>query len=354
MEDRLRRILNDASLALMISVGHRTGLFDAMAGMAPAGAGEVAAAAGLEPRYVREWLGAMVTGRIVTYDPAAGAYRLPDPWAEHLTRAAGANNAALRMQFIPMLAGVEEELVECFRSGGGVPYRAFERFHEAVHEGTAAEMEAHLVGTYLPLAPEVVERLKAGADVLDVGCGAGHPVNVMATAFPRSRFTGHDISEEALEIARREARTRGLENVRFRVADVTEPGWETEAREADRTPAAWDVVTAFDAVHDLAAPAAALRGIHDALRPDGRFFMVEPGASSRLEENLDHPTGPYLYTISCMHCTTVSLAAGGPGLGAAWGRQRARRYLEESGFVDIRILDVPDDPTTDVYVARPG
>lgn len=343
--DRLQRILNDACLALMISVGHRTGLFDAMAGMEPAPVDAIADAAGLEPRYVREWLGAMVTGEVVEYDPDRETYRLPDAWAAHLTREAGADNQAFRLQFVPILAGVEDRLVECFRDGGGVPYEAYERFHEALHEGTAVEMEAHLVDTYLPLALDVIERLDGGARVLDVGCGAGHPVNVMARAFPRSSFTGIDISEEAVEIARAEARARGLDNAAFEVADAAALGDDGRS---------WDVVTAFDAIHDQAAPARVLEGIRRSLRPDGRFFMLEPGASSRLEENLDHPTGPYLYTISCMHCMSVSLAAGGPGLGAAWGRQRARRYLEEAGFTDIRVRAVPDDPTTEVWVAGAG
>lgn len=341
-EERLREILNHASLALMISVGHRTRLFDTLAELEPSTAEEVAGAAGLEPRYVREWLGAMVVGRIVDYDPASGRYALPARRAARLVRAAGDENGALRMQYVSIFGSVEDRIVECFRSGGGVPYEAYDRFHRVQHEGTVAEMEAQLLDVYLPLVPGLADRLEDGADVLDVGCGAGRPVTLMAEAFPRSRFTGADIAEEAIASGRRDARERGLENATFRVADAT------EAVAAGR----WDVVTAFDAIHDLPAPDTVVERIHEALRPGGLFFMLEPGASSRLEENLDHPMGAYLYTVSCLHCTTVSLAAGGPGLGATWGRQRARALLGDAGFADPELHPVPGDPTTEIHVGR--
>lgn len=341
-EDRLRRILNDASLALMISVGHRTGLFDVLADLPPSTVAEIAEAAGLAPRYVREWLGAMTVGRIVEHDPDAGRFVLPPAHAARLTRAAGDENGAIRMQYVSIFGAVEDRIVECFRSGGGVDYQAYPRFHQVQHEGTVAEMEANLLELYLPLVPGLVEKMEAGARVLDVGCGGGRPVTLMAEAFPRSRFTGADVAEEAIAVAREEARRRGLGNASFRTADAAEPV-------EDET---WDVITAFDAIHDLPRPAEVLQGIRTALLPGGIFFMLEPGASSRLEENLDHPMGPYLYTVSCLHCTTVSLAAGGPGLGATWGRQKAHAMLREAGFDDPELYPVPDDPTTEIHVGR--
>lgn len=342
MDRRLQRILNNASLALMISVGHRLGLFDVLADLPPSTSDEIARAAELHPRYVQEWLRAMTVGEFVDYDAGAGEYTLVPEAASRLTRAAGPDNAAIRLQFIPILAGVEDEIVECFRRGGGVPYEAYSRFHEAQHEGAVAEMDAHLVDRYLPLAPGLVEALREGIDVLDVGCGAGRAVNVMARAFPRSRFVGYDIAEEAVEIARADASDLGVENVRFEVRDAARLGEEER----------WHLVTAFDVVHDQADPAGVVRNVYRGLRPGGIFLMVENRGSSRLENNLDHPRGPYLYTVSCLHCTSVSLAAGGPGLGTLWGREEARALLEEKGFGDIRVEGLPDDDTTDVWVAR--
>src|SRR6185503_17197250 len=127
---QLLTTLNHGALSLMISIGHRTGLFDVMSGMAPASAAEIAAAAKLNERYVREWLGAMVTGRIIHYDAASRCYKLPPDHAAALTRAAGADNLASFFQYIGELGGVETLIVDCFQNGGGVPYEKFPRFHE--------------------------------------------------------------------------------------------------------------------------------------------------------------------------------------------------------------------------------
>lgn len=342
LDRRLRQILNDASLALMISVGHRVGLFDAMAELPPSTAEEIAEAADLDLRYVTEWLRAMTVGELVRYDADSERFSLPPEVADRLSRRAGPENAATRLQFIPILAGVEDQIVECFHTGEGVPYEAYSRFHEAQHEGAAAEMDAYLVDRYLPLVPGLVEELERSIDILDLGCGAGRAANVMAEAFPESRVAGYDIAEEALAIAREEARERDLDNVRFAVRDAA------RLDEEER----WDLVTAFDVIHDQAAPSAVVKNVHRALRPGGVFFMVEKRGSSHLENNVDHPIGPYLYAVSCMHCMSVSLAGGGPGLGTLWGREQARELLRESGFDEISVKGLPDDETTDFWVAR--
>lgn len=341
MERRLRQILNDASLALMISIGHRVGLFDTLAGLPPSISERIAEAAGLHPRYVLEWLRAMTVGGIVRYDPETDRYELLPEAAAHLTRAAGPDNVALRLQLIPVLAGVEDRILECFRNGGGLAYGAYSRFHQIQHEGAVAAVDDLLVQVHLPLAG-LTAALERGIDVLDVGCGAGRAVNVMARAFPRSRFTGIDIAEEALAIGRREAAGWSLDNVEFLRRDAA------RMEEAGR----WDLITAFDVIHDQADPHGVAGNVFRALRPQGIFLMVEKRGSSRLEENLDHPLGPYLYSVSCLHCTSVSLAAGGPGLGTLWGREEARALLEEAGFHRVEVIEPPDDETTDLWMAR--
>jgi SAM-dependent methyltransferase len=341
---RMVDLLNSGALALMTSVGHRVGLFDAMAALPPATSDAIARAAGLQERYVREWLGAMVTGRVVEYDPAAGTYALPPEHAACLTRAAGSDNLAAATQFIPLLAQVEDGVVASFRNGGGVPYSAYPRFQRLMAEDSAAVHDAALIDAILWLVPGLPERLAAGIDVADVGCGSGHAINLMARAFPASRFAGYDISEEGIRAARAEAETLGLENARFEVRDVT--ALDLHGR--------FDLITAFDAIHDQAHPAQVLTGIARALRPDGVFLMVDIRASSNLEENLDLPMAPFLYTASTMHCMTVSLALAGDGLGTMWGEQTARRMLAEAGFTRVQVEQVEGDAFNAYYIATKG
>lgn len=327
-------------LTLMVDLGHRTGLF-AAAAEGPSTSEELAARAGLHERYVREWLAALVTGGIVDYDPSSATYTLP---AEHAAVLAGdgAANLAPLAQINTHLAKHLHRVAAAFRDGGGVPYSAFRpEFTDVMDAASRATYDELLVDQWLASAPEVAERLRAGANAVDIGCGTGHAAAVLATAFPASRFVGIDIAEDAIARAIDEARALGLANVRYQVADA--------ATYSPTEPV--DVAFSFDAIHDQADPRAALARIHAALAPGGSYVMVEPAASSRLEENTTNPTAPWLYGVSTLHCLTVSLAQGGTGLGTAWGRQRARRMLADVGFTDIRAFDAPGDPLDTIFVA---
>jgi len=201
---RMLRTMNEAALALMVSVGHRTGLFDVMAAMPAATSAEIASSAALDERYVREWLAVMTTGRIVDHDGAKGSFSLPAEHAAWLTRAAGQDNLAVGMQYIGLLAVVEDQIVDCFRHGGGVPYSAFPKFQAVMAEDSGAGYDATLIDVTLPLVPGLVDRLRQGIDVADVGCGSGHAANLMAEAFPSSRFVGFDFSDTGIASARAE------------------------------------------------------------------------------------------------------------------------------------------------------
>jgi SAM-dependent methyltransferase len=335
-------IVNSGCLSLMLSVGHRTGLLDALAALEPATSDRIAAAAGLNERYVREWLGAMVTGKIIEYDPAAHTYALPREHAASLTRAAGPDNLAEMAQIVAMLGQVESAIVDVFREGGGVDYSAFERFHTLMAESSQTTLEGTLLTRTLPLVPGLVERLDAGIDVLDVGCGEGVAIRMMAQRFPRSRFVGFDISADAIATARAKAQAADLANARFQAQDAA----------AVSTPAAFDFITAFDAIHDQAAPRRVLRAVREALRPGGVFLMVDVATSSHLENNLGNPLTPFLFTVSTMHCMTVSLAQGGEGLGACWGEEKARELLAEAGFTSVDVSRVEGDPMNAYYVCQ--
>ena len=339
---KMSEVMNGASLALMASIGHQTGLFDIMADLPPSTSPQIAEAAGLNERYVREWLGAMTTGRIVEYDRATGAYSLPPEHAASLTRAAGPDNMAQWAQYIPLMASVEEGIVESFRNGGGLPYSAFPKFTKLMAEESAQIFDATLIDVTLPLVPGLGDQLKVGIDVADVGCGSGHAINLMAQAFPSSRFIGYDFSEEGIAAGRAEAAALGLSNAAFEVKDA--------ATLDGARP--FDLITVFDAVHDQARPADMLSGIASALKPKGVFLCVDIAASSDVAETIEHPLGPFLAAISTMHRMTVSLALDGEGLGTVWGEQKARQMLADAGFTDVQIERVEGDVLNNYYIAR--
>jgi SAM-dependent methyltransferase len=339
--ERMLDALNAASITLMTSVGYRTGLFDTMSGLEPSTSQEIADAARLNERYVREWLGAMVTGRVVEYHPQRRTYSLPAEHAASLTRAAGPDNIAAVAPYIPLMGSVESEVIECFRNGGGVPYSAYPGLQEQLDNESRPIYDATLIDKTLPVVPGLVGRLEAGIDVADVGCGSGHAINLMAQAFRNSRFVGYDFSEDGVQRGTEEAATMGLRNARFEAKDVA-------ALDASDS---FDLVTAFDTIHDQAQPRKVLKEIAEALRPGGTFLMVDIAASSNVEDNVDHPLGPTLYTFSTLHCMTVSLALDGEGLGTAWGEQKAKELLAEAGFNQVDVRQVEGDIFNNYYVA---
>ncbi|MBD2365434.1 class I SAM-dependent methyltransferase, partial [Anabaena minutissima FACHB-250] len=333
-------ILNSGAIALMTSIGHRTGLFDTLAQLPPATTQQIADAAGLNERYVREWLGTMVTGRLIEYDPVADTYFLPVEHAAFLTRDASSNNIAVTAQFIPLLATIEDRIIECFYKGGGLPYSDYQRFHEVMAEDSGQTVVAALEESILPLIPHLTEALEHGINVLDVGCGSGRALLKMAKQYPHSHFQGYDISQEAIAHAQSEAITQGLKNIQFQVKDAA------KLNEIEQ----YDLICTFDAVHDQAQPDVVLRGMYQALRPHGIYLMQDIRASSNLHGNLDHPIAPLFYTISCLHCMTVSLSAGGMGLGAMWGEEKALEMLKAAGFTSVEIKQLDHDFVNNYYI----
>jgi ubiquinone/menaquinone biosynthesis C-methylase UbiE len=341
-------MLNQGALSLMVSIGHRTGLFDAMAELPPSNVGAIAAQAGLTPRYVKEWLGAMVAGGIVRYTPEEKIYNLPAAHAALLTRTAAPDNVAVFAQYIGVLGQVEDRIIDCFREGGGVGYENYPRFHEVMAEDSGQTVLAALDEHILPLLDQdVLESLQRGIRVLDIGCGRGKTLLHLAARYPNSEFVGYELSDQALAEARDDAARAELGNIHFEQRDLT--GFDITADSE-----AFDLVTAFDAIHDQAAPREVLAGIYRTLTSGGTFLMQDIRASSHLENNLDHPIAPLLYTISTMHCMTVSLAQGGEGLGTMWGEEMALEMLHEAGFDQVAVRQLPHDFQNSFYLMRKG
>jgi SAM-dependent methyltransferase len=250
-------------------------------------------------------------------------------------------NIAAFTQYVSVLGGVEDDLLTCFREGGGVPYSRYPRFQEVMAADSGQTVLGALQPTILPLVPGLTERLESGIDVLDVGCGRGLAMMQLAVAFPSSRFTGLDLSTEAIERARSDA--GGLPNLEFVVADATGLGsvWPH---------ASFDLITTFDAIHDQGHPTEMVRGIRELLREDGVYLAQDINTSGSHHGDLDHPLGPFIYTISCMHCMTVSLAQDGEGLGAAWGVPAAEALLKQAGFGTVQVHLLPHDDQNAYYV----
>jgi ubiquinone/menaquinone biosynthesis C-methylase UbiE len=343
--EKLLAALNNGALCLMVSIGHRTGLFDIMSQSPPATSEEIATRARLNERYVREWLGAMVTGGVVDFDPASNRYSLPAEHAAFLTRAAAADNMAVFGQYIAVMGCVEDDIVACFKKGGGVPYEKFPRFHEVMAEDSGQSVLSSLESHILPLAPGLTERLARGIRVLDAGCGRGRILTRLAELYPRSRFVGMDLSREAIAYARDKAEKAGLKNVEFIAVDLS--AFDTTAE-----PDAFDFVTTFDAIHDQAKPLNVLKGIHRTLKSEGVYLMQDISGTSHLHKDIEHPIGTFLFAISCMHCMTVSLAQGGEGLGAMWGEDKTREYLQKAGFRSIATHRLAHDIQNNWYVVR--
>lgn len=320
--NHLVEVFNHGALCLTLSVGHRTGIFDTMGRLGTSDPATIAKEANLNERYVREWLGAATTGGLVQYDESAKTYTLPPEKAAVLTRDGYPQNLAVIFQYLPVMARVEDGIVKCFRDGGGLDYSNYPRFHEVMAEDSSQTVIPFLVDAVVPLAPGLKEKLESGIDVLDVGCGGGRAVITLAKAFPNSRFSGYDLSSTAIAAANAEAKRQDVPNATFVEQDAV--------KMADKEK--YDLITAFDAIHDQVKPREVLANIHKALKPGGVFLMADIAGSSHLHKDLENPLAPFLYTISYFHCMSVSLSGGGEGLGTMWGEEKANNYLEGAGF----------------------
>ena len=342
---RLTTILNCGALNLAMALGYRTHLFDVMdAFESPQTVSVVAKRTGLNERYIKEWLGVMVSGGIVELSQSSSGddlFYLPREHADLITRRAGNSNLGVYTQEIPLLTTCAMEAVfHGFSTGEGVTYRHYQAFYEFMAQLANAKHRAVLVDNFLPsiMEGQLVEQLRGGIHVCDLGCAEGIAVMLMAQAFPKSQFMGIDISDESIEKARVEASSKRLRNVSFLNLDAA------FLKDKRYLLESFDYVTAFDSIHDQTRPLDALINVHAILKPGGLFSMVDIAASSNLSDNRDHPMGPFLYTVSLMHCMPVGLVDGGAGLGMMWGRQGAVKMLNKAGFRIVQVLDIPDDP----------
>ena len=273
-------------------LGTKTGLFEAMAGKGALTQEQVVADSGLQARYVEEWLAGMTAAGYLDYDPSANTFTLPDEHAYFLASDGTDHYVGGLFMALPGALGAAPRVAEAFREGGGVSFaESGEEFAEAVDMQNRGMYRHRLASDWLPKMPEVVAALEAGAEALDVGCGVGRVSIELAKAFPKSRFLGVDLHALSVEKAREAARAEGVsDRVEFRAEPLSglEPGRQ------------FQFITACDCVHDLADPLGVLREIGGRLHPEGTFFVIEPRAADRLEDNIN-PLGAMFYGMSVFH-----------------------------------------------------
>lgn len=351
---KLVQILNHGSLNLALGMGYAHKIFDIMDEQdAPLTLEELGKAANLSPRYLLEWMGIMVTGEIielVTDGTGQDRFYLPKTHGDLLCRRAGSNNLGVYTQEIPLLTSSAMAAVQKgFATGEGVPFSRYPEFQAFMSELSDAKHEQVLIQEFLPSVDKgkVVKRLTAGIRACDLGCGQGVALNLMARAFPSSEFMGIDNHEQAIDKARASARDMGLSNVKYRILDAA-----ALDHEKDLT-GQFEYICAFDAIHDQSHPLRALKGVLSMLSPEGIFSMIDIKAESRIQDNMDHPMAPFLYTVSLMHCMPVGLTDNGRGLGMMWGKKRALDLLAQAGFTRVLAQEIPNDPFNIHFLCRP-
>ena len=341
---RMTEILNYGALNLAMAIGYKNQIFDILEDLnKPVTVSELASASGLHPRYLKEWLGIMVTGKIIelfSEQNAEDTYLLPPEHASFLTRKAGSMNMGVYTQEIPILTSCAMDSVStAFKSGAGVPFSSYPDFQAFMAELSDAKHENVLIDKFLPTVDngQLLARLTDGIRVCDLGCGHGVAMNLMARAFPKSTFVGIDNHEDAVRKAAEAAQETGIGNAVYKVLDAAAINGKKEFFSR------FDYICAFDAIHDQSHPLDVLKGVRHMLAPGGMFSMIEIKARSNQADNMDHPMGPFLYTVSLMHCLPVGLNDKGSGLGMMWGREKAEALLGEAGFEHIEIAEMEYD-----------
>lgn len=309
--------------AIMMNLGHKLGLYKAMAGRGPLSSTEVARRSECAERYVREWLRSQVAGGYVDYHPSSQTFELTAEQAQVLASEESPYFMPHALSLTASMWQEEERALEAFRSGKGVSWGDHpERMYCGVAAFYRNAYLAQLVPAWLPALDGVVPKLQAGARVADVGCGHGHSTIIMAEAFPKSQFWGFDVHEPSITHAREHARKAGVEDrVHFEVA-----------RSTDFSNGPYDLICFFDTLHDMGHPDRALRHAKSALNKDGSVMLVEPFAQDRLEDN-KNPISRLYYVGSTLLCCPHAVSENGDYvLGAQAGEDQLTRLARSSGF----------------------
>lgn len=346
-EEFVGKVLGDASgltATLLAAIGDRLGLFKDLAKNGPVTSAELANRTGIDERYAREWLGGMASAGYLAYDPASGRFTLPP---EHVPALADEGGPFFFGGVHQMMLGMTkplDELMEAFRSGGGLPQSIYDdNMWDGMERFTAGWFNNLLVQEWIPAMPDVQAKLERGVDVADVGCGRGWAMIKLAQAFPNSRYVGYDAFEPTIARARANAEAAGVaDRVRFEHLDASQG-----------LPEQYDVITTFDVVHDAVDPLGLLQAVRRALKPDGIYVCLDINCSDKLEENAG-PLGTFFHGASVFYCMTTSLAQDGEGLGTLGLHEpKVRELCAKAGFGSVRHVPL-ENPFNILYEVRPS
>ena len=308
-----------------VVVGNRLGLYRALA-QGPVTPEQFAERTGCDQRYLTEWLRGQAAGGYVSYDPATGEFSLTEEQAFCLTDPNGPNVSAAFLIALGYLRA-EPLITEAFRTGAGVGWH---EHHEDVFVGCDAFYRpgyiAELVPNWIPALDGVEGKLEAGGRVADLGCGLGSSSVLLGQAYSHTTVVGSDYHAESIEMARKKAADAGVaDRVSFEVATAQ-----------TFTGTGYDLVTTFDALHDMGDPLSAARRVRDALAPDGTWLLVEPFAADKVEDNFN-PVGRLYFAGSTFLCVPNALSQpGGYALGAQAGEAAIRQLVTDAGFTRFR------------------
>ena len=315
--------------ANMAYIGEKLNLFKCMAHSGPVTPDELATRSSLQSRYLQEWLSAMATARWIEYDAESRRFTLPP---EHAVFFAQENHPMYMGGALEALGAYGDtvpKIMECFHKGGGITLADQHPDMPKIMDRLSAPLfENFLTKLWIPeLLPQVHQNLSAGADVADVGCGAGRALVEMARAYPKSHFAGYEPDAASANRAHGLVRQEKFED-RVRIFQMPS---------SNMPDGQYDFVTTFDVVHDLADPQSLIEDVRRALKPDGTYLMMEANCSHRLEENI-HPVGKLLYSLSTLYCLPFSLAQNGAGIGTCMGEELPRQICKKAGFTHFRKL----------------
>jgi ubiquinone/menaquinone biosynthesis C-methylase UbiE len=323
-------------------IGDRLGIFKAMDGGTPMTSAQLAERTRLSERYIREWTATMAASGYIDYNPADATFRLNPEQALVLAREDNTFFMGGAFQYAAACYRQIPKLTESFEHGGGVPFSDFgSDIIEAIERLFHSGYETWVAQEWIPAVPDIHRRLLVGGEVAEVGCGAGQCIIPVAMAYPESRFFGYDFDQKSIERARRKADQAGVAG-RVTFTQVAAEDLSFAAR--------FDLVMAFNCIHDMARPRQVLSAIHRIVKPDGAAMWSEAHAGNRLEDNLT-AQGRTMYASSTMHCMTVSLAQGGEGLGSVIGEEQARKMALEAGFARFEKLPVKN-PVHQIFLMR--
>ncbi len=324
--------LNAGLSCLNLYLGHRLGLFQALADARPVTSHELAQITTYSERYLREWLECMTAGEYLSYDPQSRKFSLPAEHAAALLDPDSPSSAIGVIGWLPSLASVLPSLVEAFRSGGGVPYEAYGRdMLMAQGLGTRPMFMNDLASKWVPAMPDIEGRLRGGGRVADVGSGIGWSSIAFAKGFPSAHIDAIDPDAESVEEAHRNVLEAGVsDRITFHLNTV-------EESELDGP---YDLVTAFECIHDMPYPVSALRRMRELAAPDGAVLIADEAVGDTLAENTNF-MGHFFYNFSVLHCLPQSMAfPNSAATGTVITPSTLRRYAQEAGFAKVEVLPI--------------